>query len=222
MCVSSALAVRTIVQNAVQPQASAVALRRVGNSIARHTSAHRMPSNPPKEFVKMSPRLVSRPGITSCTVSTVIVVTNPIANARRRDIPASRSPIPNGMKRMTLRTASSIACSPHSRQRLGGVFVAEYCGVSVSTAMNRNPAIQSARPNDLCGINATDRGVRFENSCVKCHAEMREDSGCYNIERLRDGCRRWHPNCKTSSRECRHSPFAQVGAPYEPAGQLRH
>src|SRR6185437_14365531 len=34
---------------------------------------------------------------------------------------------------------------------------------SVSTAMKRTPAMDSVLPNDLCGINATIRGVRFED-----------------------------------------------------------
>ena len=42
----------------------------------RQMSAHSIPISAPNEFVKMSPRLVSRPGIQSWSTSTVIVVTN--------------------------------------------------------------------------------------------------------------------------------------------------
>jgi hypothetical protein len=68
--------------------------------------------------------------------------------------------------------------------------------------MNNNPAIQAAFPNDFCGINATVRGVRFENSCVKYRAETHAATGCYNIERLRAASRGWHPNCKPLAHEC--------------------
>ena len=202
MCASSALAVNNATQNSVHPSARRDAARRLGNNTTRQMSAHRAPTNAPDEFVMTSPTFVSRPGIQYWSVSTVIVVTNAIVNTRRRDIPASRIPIPNGMKSTTFSIASSTDVSPQSKQKLAGAFVAWCCGVSVSNAMNNRPPIHSARPNTLCGINATVRGARWNILCEQDRAKWCRRAGCYNIPHLRGDYGGWHPNCKTWSHEC--------------------
>jgi len=124
--------VRTDATPSVPASERTSARRGVGLHTAGAEWAMATPSASPSVLNRTSERLGSRPGITSCAVSTPQERRAPSAIMRRGRQPATVSAAPSGRNSAAFRTPSASAPSPHRTQSIrGGPSVAS-SGASVT------------------------------------------------------------------------------------------